>query len=595
MSKSKFEGKKFYRSVTFERQSIDEENRTVALSFSSETPVERWDGFEVLGHGEGEIDTSFIGGGSAPLLLNHDHGRQIGVVDSVEVADGVGRSVVRFGRSDLASEIFQDVVDGIRSNISVGYMINKVKEVSKKPRTYRAIDWRPLEISLVTVPADEQVGVGRSDEDKHSTEDKEMTVEVPSQETPQAPSVDVSAIKKQAAAEANKRIGEIYAIGHQWGFADQAKQYVEEGRNVEEFRAYVMDNIDRSPNVQSESAEIGMTEKEVKEYSFMRALRAVCYPNEQKFIKDAGLEIEASIAACERAGKTTEGIMVPYDVLSRDLVVGTDTAGGHLVGTDHLGGSFIEVLRNLMVTRALGARMLTGLQGNVDIPAQTGAGTAYWVTEGNAPTESQQTFGNVALAPKTVGAFTDYTRKLLLQSSPDVNMIVQQDLASVLAIAIDLAALYGSGAGGQPTGIANTNGINDPATFAAAVPTFAEVVGMETAVNVDNALLGSLAYLTDATTRGGLKTQAKDAGSGMFVWENDTVNGYRAMASSQVTAGDVFFANWADLIIAMWGGLDLTVDPSALATSGGKRVIALQDVDIGVRHAASFCLSNDTP
>ena len=129
--------------------------------------------------------------------------------------------------------------------------------------------------------------------------------------------------------------------------------------------------------------------------------------------------------------------------------------------------------------------------------------------------------------------------------------------------------------------------------FAAANPTFAEVVAMETAVAEDNALMGNLAYILPASMMGALKTTAKDAGSGQFVAEGGQINGYNAIVSNQVTAGDLYFGNFADLLIGMYGGLDITVDPYTASTSGTVRIVALQTVDVAVRHAVSFAYNND--
>jgi HK97 family phage major capsid protein len=178
---------------------------------------------------------------------------------------------------------------------------------------------------------------------------------------------------------------------------------------------------------------------------------------------------------------------------------------------------------------------------------------------------------------------------LVLQSSLDVENFVRNDLAMTLALAIEKKALYGNTAfaAAEPTGIANTASINT-IDIPANTPTYANVVAMEAAVETYNALLGNLAYLTAPGVKGNMKVTSIDSGSGRFIWEGNQVNGYRAEASSTVTAGDIFFGNWADLVIGMWGGLDITVDPYALATSGGVRVIALQSVDVGVRHSRSF-------
>jgi HK97 family phage major capsid protein len=186
------------------------------------------------------------------------------------------------------------------------------------------------------------------------------------------------------------------------------------------------------------------------------------------------------------------------------------------------------------------------------------------------------------------------TRQLILQSTPAIEALVRDDLTQALALAIDKGALEGSGSSGQPTGILNTSGVNKPTAFAAAVPTFAEMVAMETAVAEDNALFGNLAYITDAATYGGLKTKAKDAGSGMFVLEGGEANGYNVIRTQQATAGNVYFGNFADCLIGMWGGLDLLVDPYTASSSGTVRVRALQTIDVALRNAVSFAYNNDT-
>jgi len=247
------------------------------------------------------------------------------------------------------------------------------------------------------------------------------------------------------------------------------------------------------------------------------------------------------------------------------------------------------------------------LVGNIAIPRATGGATAYWVAETGAPTESQQAFDQVALSPKTVGAFTDISRKLLLQSSIDVEGFVRNDLATVLALAIDLAGINGSGASNQPTGILNTAGIGSVAGGTNGLaPTYQNMIDLETAVALANADVGAMGYLTNAKVRGKLKSTQKVATYGDdFVWgEDGAVNGYAATVSNQVpsnlTKGTstgvcsaILFGNFADLIIGQWGALDLTVDPYTGSTSGTVRVVALQDVDIAVRHAESFAAMKD--
>lgn len=350
---------------------------------------------------------------------------------------------------------------------------------------------------------------------------------------------------------------------------------------------------------------IGMSAGELQRYSLVRAIRAAAAQN----WRDAGLELEASQAVAKRLGREPQGFFVPYDwAEARDLVKGTNTAGGYTVATDLLAQSFIDMLRNRMVLRAAGATVMAGLVGDLAIPKQTGGAAAYWVAEGNAPTESEQTVGQVAMSPKTVGAFTDISRKLLMQSSIDVEAFVRRDLSTVLALAIDLAGLHGSGAGNQPRGVAATSGIGSVAGGTNGLaPAWSHIIALETEVAAENADIGSMAYITNAKVRGKLKSTQKVATYGdVFVWgEGDTpLNGYPAFVTNQVASNlskgtssgvcsAIFYGNWADLIFGMWGVLDVLVDPYTGGTAGTVRVITLQDADVAIRHPESFAAMLD--
>jgi len=577
------------RAVSAEKKVIDVEARRVQIAVSSEEPVERGYGNEVLDHSERSIDLSFLNSGRAPLLLDHDPRQQIGVVESVTL-DGSARrlrATVRFGKNGLAKDVFDDVSDGIRSNISVGYQVNKLEQDGKG--SYRAVDWLPMEVSVVSIPADRTVGVGRSADDDlqhrtpNPTPQKEATMS----------DIDIEAVKAEAVRAAAKDHAEIYALGGKHQQRDMAEKAVAEGRTLAEFRGELLNVIGNKP---LDNTEIGLAPKEVRQFSLLKAIRAHANPTDRAAQQAAAFELEASAAASEAYGREAQGIMIPNEVLRswavRDLNTTDDAA---VIADDFRGGSFIDVLRNQSSVMQAGATMLSGLSGNVKIPKKTAASAASWIsTEGGASSESEPTLGQVTMAPKTLGAFTDITRLMMMQSSLDIEALVRNDLSTAIALAIDLGALAGSGASGQPTGVKNTAGINAPTNFAAANPTFAEVVAMETAVAEDNALSGNLAYIAPAGMYGALKTTAKDAGSGQFVVGPDgNMNGYNTIVSNQVTAGDLYFGNFADLLIGMYGGLDIVVDPYTSSTSGTVRIVALQTCDVAVRHAVSFAFNND--
>ena len=579
------------RSMDAAAKVIDEEKRTVRIAVSSEEPVSRSFGDEILDHSSNSIDLEFARSGRMPLLLDHDPTKQIGVVENVELDSSTRRlrANVRFGRNGLAKEVFEDVLDGIRANISVGYAVNKMDKEGRD--SYRVTAWTPMEVSVVSIPADRTVGVGRAAE----LPPAEPKTETPNMETPMTENtqIDMEAVKAEAARAAAKDTAEIYRLAAKHNKRDMADEAVNKGVSLAEFRGQLLDVIGSKP---LDDANIGLDAKEVRQFSLMKAIRAMSNPTDRKAQEAAAFEFEAAAEAAKRAGVEAQGLYVPADVLrswsKRDLNTSDDSS---MVAEAYRGGDFIDVLRNASSVMQAGATMLSGLSGDVKIPRKTAASAASWIsTEGGAASESEPTFGQVTMSPKTLGAFTDITRLMMMQSSLDIEALVRNDLTTALALAIDNGALQGAGTSGAPTGIKNTSGINTPTAFAAANPTFAEVVAMETAVAEDNALMGNLAYILPAGMYGALKTTVKDSGSGQFVVEpGNTINGYRAIVSNQVTAGDLYFGNFADLLIGMYGGLDLTVDPYTHSTSGTVRLVALQTVDVAVRHAVSFAFNND--
>ena len=586
-----------YRTIDLSKHSyLDEEKRVVRVGVSSEEPVERSFGMEVLGHSADDINMEFINSGRAPLLLDHDMTKQIGVIEEFKLDETAKRTtaVVRFGKSALAREVFEDVADGIRMNISVGYRIDKLERYENNGETYYKAQWTPMEVSSVSVPADQSrlVGVGRSKDKQHKN------IEVKLMENEKKQDINLDEVRTQtideAKAEFKRNSKEIIDLAARHNKRDLADKAISDGISVEEFRGVLLENISNNTPLETPS-EIGMTKEEVREFSLVKAIRAMANPSDRKAQEEAAFEFECSAEAARQYGKDAQGIMLPAEVLrtwkQRDINSSDDST---LIAEDYRGGDFIDVLRNSSSVMQAGATMLRGLQGNVVIPKKTAASSGGWIaTEGAAAAESEFTSGSVTMSPKVIGAFTDATRLLLQQSSLDVENLIRDDLTQSIATAIDLGALAGTGSSGQPTGISATSGINTT-TFAAANPTWAEIVAMESAVANDNALNGSLGYICRPADFGTLKTTEKATGTAQFVVSPDnSMNGYNVIRSNQVTSGDFYFGNFADLLIGMYGGLDITVDPYALSTSGGVRIVALQTVDVAVRHAVSFCKSSD--
>jgi HK97 family phage major capsid protein len=422
--------------------------------------------------------------------------------------------------------------------------------------------------------------------------------------------IDMEAVRAQAAADERTRVASITALCREHKADDLAQSLIESGASEADAMRSVLGEIAKRPAAQPAtpaaparsaqpiatggSADIGLTEKESREFSFVRAIRAQMMPGDRAAFEAAAFEREVSEATAQRMGLTPRGILAPNDVLRRDLTVGTASGAGDLVYTDARPGSFIELLRNSLALNTLGVTMLTGLQGPVSMPRQSGPATAYWISEGGEPTESQPSVDQVALVAKTLGAYTEFSRRLMLQSSIDVEQMVRSELATIIALEIDRAALYGTGSSSQPEGLKFVTGINTE-DFGAANPDYSEIVSMESKINADNADIGSMSYLTNSTIYGGFKTTEKATNTAQFLLEpGGTVNGYNVVRSNQVETGDVFFGAWNQMVMGMWGALDIQVNPYALDKSGGVRVTALQDVDVAVRHPESFCRGNNT-
>lgn len=625
-----------------EVRNIDEEARTVEVAFSSEEPVTRWFGDEVLDHTAGAMIETRLQNGAA-VLWNHNSDVQIGVVERAAVdADRRGRATLRFGRSARAEEIWADIVDGVIRHVSVGYFVRAIntEEREGEPDKVTIIKWEPYEISLVSVPADASVGVGRAageppEEDggdpsdtgtqttRQSTQGTGTMLEqilrdaagnlVRAKVDEQGNIVEVIEVLERAAATQalvtqgqateRTRTADLLELGEQYGAQSLAAEFIRDNGSVEDFTRRLVDHVvenssDGNRALDDDGGTIGMTDSEVSQFSFIRAVRALVNPTDRAAQEGAAFEFEASRAAEEASGRAAQGIMVPVDVLTRALNTSTSgtlpgDTGGYLVDTTLMTSSFIQLLRNRSVLMGM-ATPLGGLVGNMDVPGQSGSGNVFWVGEDEDVGEGSIDNRLVSLNPKTIGVYGDLTRRMLMQSSMDVEALFRASLARDLGLGIDYAGFYGSGSVNQPRGIANYSGIN-AVVFAALQPTFAEIVAMETEVASDNADVDSMAYAGNSKFRGHCKSTEKFGGSsGATIWEQGgTVNGARTEITNQIADGDVFYGNFSDVMIGMWGGLDIVIDPYTKGKSGGRRIIMHQDVDINLRNVESFSLGRD--
>jgi HK97 family phage major capsid protein/HK97 family phage prohead protease len=597
-----------FRDATVDPAGLKADTMECRLAFSSEQPVTRMDWEtgklyqEVLSHKSGAVDLSRLNN-RHPLLVNHNADDQVGVVKSAQIdADGVGRATVKFSKSARGQEIWQDVKDGIRGLVSVGYRVGKeLSRSTKDGLETRSFEWMPYELSLVPIPADTTVGVGRNEEAVPTKPQQNLPHKIMSEEN-KTPSPDITVLREQANREQLARINEINAIasrleGRVTDIRKLAADAVSQGVSVDAFRTTALGALPAVQPVQ-EAPKLDVKPKDFARYSIARAIAG------QLSGKLDGFEAEMNQECARVHGRKASGFWVPDEVMARNAVAGTGTLGGMLVQTTNLASEFVEVLRNKSQVLNLGARVLN-LTNQVTIPRQNAAATANWVGETVTSTLSGINLTQLTLTPQAISANVQYSKMLLEENNPSIDMLLRDDITNILALAIDLAALHGTGSG-QPTGIISTTGIGSVllATNGLALSNstaYPAMVSLESTVAAANADNGALAYLMRPGVRGQLKTQTRFANTNTCVFEGGQVNGYRAEVTNQIvnnlTTGTattittpVFFGNWNDLLIANFGSTDLVVDPYTAGANGVVRIYARRWVDIGVRHPSSFAI-----
>lgn len=619
-------------------QGLRVEERTDAgltFSFSSEAPVERWWGREILVHDADSMDLARMNDGGA-WLWNHNRDVVLGVAEKAWLGDD-RRLYVKTkwspNTTEKGTEEYKrrkDIEAGITPNVSFAYEINDVRESSNGD--FHVTKWNVLEVSSVSVPADQTVGLGRAQGDTENTaapstsqaaiQASTTTLEAKQTaergaDTPQDPplmdtNINVQEVQNAARQSERERVSAIRAMcdQHQVG-NDLAERLINDDATLDQAREAVLGQLGRTRKEfqgrvhDDGAASIGLTPTEVKRYSLMNVIRHLADPTDRGAREAAAFELECSKAAESKLGRAAKGIVMPWDVMAAPMQrapqsVGTASSGGYVVDTQLLTGSFIDLVRNRSALLGLNVTTLTGLVGNVDIPKKTGSTTAYWVGEDVAVSETNITLGQLSMTPKSLGGYVDITRRLMLQQSMDVEAMVRADLAESIALAIDYSGVYGTGGSSALLGIKNVTGVGTETLTSDAntnksiggttyyFGNFADYVNMETTVSVANLDVASMFYVGNAHVRGALKQTLRNANSEMMIWENNEVNGYGARVSNQLIGSTVLFGDFSQAIFGFWSGVDITVDPYTNSTKGTTRIVAFQDVDFGLRNPAAF-------
>lgn len=646
-------GEVFQRSLsieTFEKKRMDGDDSPEVYEFklSSAAEVEVWHReLEVLSHTPAAVRLDFLASGNAPLLWMHDRNDPRGVISSARVEEENVIVAVRFGESEKAQELKRDVDSGIIKNVSVGYRVHSYELLEKRAdgfEVFEATDWEPLEASFVTIPADKTVGMGRSrslksrlSEDDNTEEDvtksearsHKKTIKIMAETKDQTP-IDLAKERGQAASDAvaneRKRMSAIREIGSKTkipglNLSEIVERALSDETSVDSFRGEVL-NLIQSNAPKLNQIDMGAGKKESQRYSIQKVMAGIRSGNLEKH---APYEAEVSEELKKRMGKEGDTIAIPHDVLlrgwipknpqalavmarnygmsERDLSSITlsgsnqDASAANIVDTELLDEMFLYSLRESSPLLDSGVTMIGGLVGNVEIPVELLNPAFAWVGEDAEPAEGDYTLGKVGLTFRTIAARIPFTRQADKQTTPGLEGLLTRSLRIGASNGLSSAFYNGSGTSGQPTGIINTSGVGSVDTNS--LTTRDVLVDLEIALGTANVSGESYTAMNTALAGAFAKTKA-DAGSGLFVGKYS--RGARRMLETEI--GDVHIDNLvpADTIIhgipstlvaGMWGTMEIGIDTSTKAATGGKVMRVFLDADCVVPQAATWVVGTD--
>ena len=608
------------------RESEDEDKpKRLEITVATENPVRVWGADEILSMKRGAVDLTRFRN-NAPFLANHRNeiGSILGRIEKPRIEARELRAEVVLAENQQADEYRSLVEQGMANKISVGFRVDKwelAREGSEdEAPAYEAVRWTPVEASAVAVPADdgaavtgmriERVQATEKDFDMPTTETKPAGEEKSQPAQPSIPTIDREAV----IAEERKRVISLEDYGKQFesvGGPDLAADAVRNGGTLDDLKAAILERHEKrwkegqkeGNRSQPEDVDLGLTRADVQNFSFVRAVAAMANGSMGRSVNCHEMDVMRS--AAERTEKANarpvvSGFTIPAEVLHSRVMYAATGAGDNLVAETLRPDSFIELLRANAPVMAR-TTMFGDLVGDVDVPRQTSGTTAHWRGEAdNASAVSDIGTDQITLSPKELISGVSVSRRFLSQSTPDGEMLLRQDMAEQQALAIDLAILLGSGTAGQPDGVFGRSAADQDVAAPTAV-THAAVVALETKLAENNALRGNLAYVSAPAQRQTAKTTALDAGSGLFVYQDGTANGYPWEITTQIpatfnsatasTGGNkkaIFFGNWADVLTAQWAGVDIVVNPFTNQMQARTTISMHQMMDVALRHNESI-------
>lgn len=572
----------------------DEDKKPVVrMSVSSETPVltyirmgDQWMmAYEILDHSESSIDRSRCSDG---LVIQDTHyGDQIGLIRAPMISNKKFGGIVEFCAGERAKEIGLDAANGLRRNTSVGYRCDPDKYVMEGQKdgypVVRSLSWCPHEASFVNVPADTSVGVGRA-------------LNVTEKQTPHAEGEGRQEMTP-------KEMADLFTRGAKFGVsAEEVQKLIDADQGRAELDAMIVErqaskitelSVQKKEDptqgqrkqFQAEAPKTDVPEKEMRQYSVNNVIRAITGDR-----VDIGREREISQQLAKERNKPASGIIIPHAVLAQRVltVAGTSSA---TVQTTVQAGDFIDLVRSASILGELGVRFMPGMVGNIAYPKMTGGAVGYWVAENGSITGSTPTLGQVPGTPHTCGALVDLSRLMLNQSTPSSEMFTRNEIIERLARTIQVAVFAGTGADGQPSAITTATGIANP-SVTQGTPTYAEILGFPGTIMNNNSAGQSMKWAMTGEVWAKCAATATNGNGSPLALDPVTrrMAGYQYVEPcSDLPANSLWFGDWSTVMIPIWGnGVDLIVDTSTLSSSGGLRLVGLQDVDICVRNGKAL-------
>ena len=539
----------------------------IEATLSTDTPVQMGDSEEILLHSPENIEFHTT---RLPLLLNHDSSEQIGIVEGLRIMGDKLMGKIRLASDDKAQEIYQDIKDGIRENLSIGYQVLKAHfdDMGRKIVT----KYRVMEVSLVPIPADQNAGIGRSIECVQENDD--FYIRTFKQENKMS---EIKESRKEKNAE-RERCNEIISLAKHHDKMDLGMEHVESGKSVEQFRSVLLDSIESQPlDVQSRSYDLP------KEYSVVNALRGI------QDVSARGLEWEISQDLEKHQPKTNANAVL----LDTRAMVGSSDVVQTTV--DSRIQDFLQaksIIANLPVTR------FSGLTGDLKIPVGTSA-SGFTALQTDGTTQASQTditFTSRDLTAHRFGDVVPLSYGLLQQATPDMESFVRRTIANTFAQGYDDQILGGSGSSGNVKGILNTTGIN-VVSCSGSDPAFANLLSCVTEIGADNVDLTRLARIVNPANLDNLSTAVKYSSTASPLLDMNVVEGgqvgtmlgYPVFATTKISADNYLLGDFSHLAVGEFGGIEVAMNPFFDDRRFIQSLNAIFTFDAVVIHPTAFC------